>query len=120
MASNPRKAASSAEAAKIAAYAQTVHHDLGGTPAPGEKSPAEEPVLHRDSEHVLRTFINNSPSVIFLKDTKGRYVLINEQFEKRFQLTAQQVIGCSDPEIFAPEQAAQFQANDQRVLSTGI
>src|SRR5207253_6411382 len=36
----------------------------------------------RDSEQRLHAIIDNSPAMIFLKDTEGRYVLVNRAFEK--------------------------------------
>ena len=35
----------------------------------------------RESEECYRAVIDNSPAAIFLKDTEGRYLLANKQFE---------------------------------------
>ncbi len=66
----------------------------------------------------LQAFMNNSPNAIFIKDLNGRYVQINSQFLKSFGLDRAAVLSHSDIEIFAPEQAAQFIANDARVFAT--
>jgi PAS domain S-box-containing protein len=65
----------------------------------------------------LQAFMNNSPNAIFNKDLSGRYVQINSQFLKSFGLDRAAVLSRNDLEIFPPEQAAQFIANDARVFA---
>jgi PAS domain S-box-containing protein len=71
------------------------------------------------SEARLRAILDHSPAVIFLKDTRGRYLHVNRQFEKRFGLSARDVIGKNDREIFPRKQAALFQTNDRKVFRDG-
>jgi PAS domain S-box-containing protein len=71
------------------------------------------------SEARLKAILDFAPAVIFLKDLQGRYRLVNRQFERIFGFAAGQVEGKTDDELFASEQAAQFQANDQTVLRVG-
>ncbi|MBT9539372.1 PAS domain S-box protein [Thiobacillus sp.] len=74
----------------------------------------------RESEARLQAFLNHSPAVIFLKDVEGRYLHANAKFKQRFRLNTEQVIGRTDAELFAPEQAATFRANDQQVMTSGV
>ena len=73
----------------------------------------------RESEARLRVMLDHSPSLIFLKDLKGRYLDVNQQFERTFHLTRQDIIGKTDHDIFPPEQATAFRANDLKVLQAG-
>lgn len=73
----------------------------------------------RESEDKLQAILDYSPAVIFLKDTPGRYLIVNRQFERLFQLTRQQIIGRTDLEIFPPSQAKAFRSNDALVLQAG-
>ncbi len=73
----------------------------------------------RESEARLQAFLNHSPAVIFLKDVEGRYLHVNAKFQQGFGLSAEQVIGRTDAELFAPDQAAAFSANDHAVLASG-
>lgn len=73
----------------------------------------------RESEARLQAFLNHSPAVIFLKDVEGRYLHVNTKFLQCFGLCSEQVIGRSDAELFAPDQAAEFSANDHAVLASG-
>jgi PAS domain S-box-containing protein len=68
----------------------------------------------------LRAILDHSPAVIFLKDTRGRYLHVNRQFERRFGLGSHDVIGKADAQLFPRKQAAVFQANDRKVLREGI
>jgi PAS domain S-box-containing protein len=73
----------------------------------------------RVSEERFRTIMDNSPSMIFLKDTEGRYLQVNRTFEHNFDVAKGDIVGKTDEEIFAPEQAAAFRANDRTVLAAG-
>lgn len=72
-----------------------------------------------EAEARLRDIMDNSPTLIFFKDTQGRYVDINSEFETIFSLSREQVIGRADAEIFAPDLARQYFENDRKVLETG-
>ena len=70
----------------------------------------------RETETRLQTFFDNSPNLIFLKDRQGRYVYANREFKRALRVTDEKIKGKRDDEVFSPEQAAVFQANDRRVL----
>jgi PAS domain S-box-containing protein len=71
-------------------------------------------------EEWFSEFIQNIPSVAFIKDISGRYLEVNPQFERMFGLSRRQIIGKTDEEIFPREQAAAFRANDLKVLQAGV
>lgn len=73
----------------------------------------------RESEERFRAIMENSPALIFVKDIEGRYLETNRQFETVFHLTRSEIVGKTDLDIFLPEQAAAFRANDRRVLEAG-
>ena len=72
-----------------------------------------------ESEARLQAMLDHRPSLIFLKDLKGRYLEVNQQFERTFHLIRQGIIGKTDHDIFPPEQATTFQANDLKVMEAG-
>jgi PAS domain S-box-containing protein len=74
----------------------------------------------RESEARLRAILDNSPTMVFLKDTEGRYLLVNRQFETAFHLTSKDIAGKTDEEIFPPQQAAAFRADDRKVFQAGV
>ncbi|MFN2508336.1 MAG: response regulator [Chthoniobacterales bacterium] len=72
----------------------------------------------RDSERKLRTIVETTPAVVFIKDLNSRFVLINHRFQELFGYPVEEVIGRSNDFFMAPETAAQIQANDRRVFAT--
>ena len=73
----------------------------------------------RESEERFRSVVNNSPTKIHIKDTEGRYLLLNSEAEKLFGVTEEEARGKTAHEIFPDKQADDFRAHDQAVLETG-
>lgn len=69
----------------------------------------------RESEERLRAILDNTTSVIFVKDMEGRYLLINSEYEKRQGFSREQVLGVTDHALYSQELADQLCANDRRV-----
>ena len=69
------------------------------------------------SEHRLKAILDYSGVPIFLKDLDGRYLLINRCCEELFDMKG--ALGRTDYDLFAPETAEQFRANDRAVLAAG-
>lgn len=76
------------------------------------------PIDHEFSS-LVQDILDHTPSVIYVKDTEFRYLLINRQFETLFHVSRQTIIGKTDFDLFAPDLAAAFRANDVRVLQSG-
>jgi len=79
----------------------------------------KEMAERRQSEAQLEAFMNNSSSVMFIKDLEGRYLHVNEPFDRFFGIARRHAITHTDAELFPPEQAAQFRANDAKALAAG-
>jgi len=79
-----------------------------------EKQEAETRL--RAAQSQLRAILDHSPSLMFSKDTAGRYLEINRAFEINCNVSAAQVLGKRDDQIFPPEQARTLRANDCAVL----
>ncbi|GAB0058418.1 Sensor histidine kinase RcsC [Candidatus Magnetaquicoccaceae bacterium FCR-1] len=76
---------------------------------------------HRElqiSEARLRSILDNTSALVFMKDLHGRYLFINRQYEELFHVANQDLAGKTDFDIFPPEQAAIFEANDRLALSS--
>jgi len=57
----------------------------------------------RVSQARLQAILDNSPSIICLKNLQGRYLLVNRKFAELFHLPLENVIGKTDADIFPPE-----------------
>ncbi|MDR4508707.1 MAG: PAS domain S-box protein [Candidatus Brocadiaceae bacterium] len=66
----------------------------------------------------LQSILDNTTAVIYLKDVRGKFILINRQFEKLFHITKKEIIGKTDKDIFPEEMANAFLSNDQKVRET--
>ncbi len=73
----------------------------------------------RESEARLRAIIDNWPSVIFVKDPQGRYLLANKACEPIAGEPAERIVGKTDHDYLPAEVADRFRADDRRVLETG-
>jgi PAS domain S-box-containing protein len=82
-----------------------------------ERKQAEQ--LLCESESVLKTIMDHSPAIVFLKDREGRYLYTNPQFSAMSGLPPEQMAGKTDSELFSAEQAAAFCANDRAVIDNG-
>ncbi|EKD40934.1 MAG: sensory box histidine kinase/response regulator, partial [uncultured bacterium] len=73
----------------------------------------------QDSQGRFRQILDNSDTVIFLKDLEGKYLAINRRFEELFHIDRVGVVGKTDYDIFPAELAKAFQENDRRALEHG-
>lgn len=76
-------------------------------------------VALQKSEARLQAILDFSPAMIFLKDSEGRYLHVNRQFERAFHIANDDIVGKTDADVFLPPQAAAFHANDRKVLEAG-
>lgn len=83
-----------------------------------ERKHAEQALLQ--SEQRIRAILDNIPSLIFLKDLEGRYLMVNQGFERALGIAKEKVYGKTDEEVYSLEEAAVFRASDRQVLRTGM
>lgn len=81
---------------------------------------AERENALRAKQSQLEGIIGNAPAVIYMKDHHGRYLLVNELFERLFSVTNDDVYGKIDEEIFSLPIARQLHANEEQVLETWL
>ncbi|NGZ25373.1 MAG: PAS domain S-box protein [Magnetococcales bacterium] len=72
----------------------------------------------RNSEERLRSILENTSLVVFIKDLQGRYLFINRRFEELFAITNQEIQGKNDYDLFPAEVASHVRANDQWALQS--
>lgn len=70
--------------------------------------------LHGLKRYLLEIF-DNTPAPIYMKDSEGRYVLINKRFESVSHIFLEEIIGKVDEEIFPEQIATLFRGQDQEV-----
>jgi PAS domain S-box-containing protein len=70
----------------------------------------------RESEARLQAILDNTTTVIYLKDLHGRLILGNRRFEDLTGKTRSEIVGRMDSEVLAGDKLATFRANDEDVL----
>lgn len=64
-------------------------------------------------------FAENLPCIAFIKDSGGRYIYVNELWEKSFHKSFGQWYGKTDHELWPTEVADELVRNDRQVLESG-
>jgi PAS domain S-box-containing protein len=74
----------------------------------------ERQVTERTRE--IQSILKNTPAMVYIKDKKCLYIIVNPKFEKLFGISNEEIQGKSDYDIFPKEIADQLRANDLKVL----
>ncbi|MFH1800221.1 MAG: PAS domain S-box protein [Candidatus Omnitrophota bacterium] len=83
-----------------------------------ERKRGEASLAQREAH--ISSIIENQPGMVWLKDTKGRFLAVNRKFADAGKLKdPQKVIGKTDFDIWPKELARKYQTDDKRVMKTG-
>jgi two-component system CheB/CheR fusion protein len=72
----------------------------------------------RKSRETLLAIMNNSTSIIALKDLAGRYEFVNRQFERFFCVASHDVLGKTDAQVLPRKIADDFRTKELEVVRT--
>ena len=81
-----------------------------------ERRSAEERL--RNSEALYQSLVESLPQNIFRKDLHGVFTFANASFCKELGRTSDQILGRTDFDFFPRELAAQYRADDERVIAS--
>ncbi len=73
----------------------------------------------RQSKTLLQRVIDNSPSIIYAKDTHWRLTLVNKQFANLLNMEPEQIVGNNDHELFPPDEVEAMRATERSVVESG-
>ncbi len=73
----------------------------------------------RVSEQRLQAIVDNTTALVFIKDLELRYVLVNREYERLFDIGRDQIRGKTDFSIHPHDVAETLRANDRQVMETG-
>jgi PAS domain S-box-containing protein len=63
--------------------------------------------------------LDSTKLVVYLKDINGRYLYVNKRYEEVSGVPADKIVGKFDKDLFSPEVADLFLAQDRKVLAHG-
>ena len=93
------------------------HHATQAATTAEERRRAED--AHRASEAFYEALVENLPQNIIRKDLAGRFIFVNQRFCRLIGRPRDEIVGRNDFDLFPRELAAQYQADDRKVLESG-
>ncbi|MGE3310572.1 MAG: PAS domain S-box protein [Limisphaerales bacterium] len=108
----------------IAETARVVRDELGrvkfyeGTVQDITDRKAAEEKVHT-SEILYHSLVEELPQNVFRKDRNEQFIFANSRFCETVGLPPEKVLGKTDLDLFPPELAHKYQADDQRVMAEG-
>jgi len=73
----------------------------------------------RVADRRLTLILEHATAVMYLKDTDGRYVFVNAEYERLFELEAEDLVGRRDADLYPADVVGAVESNDRRVVETG-
>ncbi|MCP4750503.1 MAG: PAS domain S-box protein [Proteobacteria bacterium] len=71
-----------------------------------------------EKETLFQAMLNNTMSLITIRDDQGRYLFINRRFQELFHVSPAEIYGKRDEEIIPKQVAEALQANDRKTLES--
>lgn len=65
----------------------------------------------------LMALLDNTSAVIYMRDTEGRYMVVNREYERLFDVQRENIVGLTDHDLFPQNVADAFRANDLMAIS---
>lgn len=73
-----------------------------------------------ENEELLRTVIDNSSTIVYVKDKNSQFTLVNKSFLQIFQVSNDQVLGRTHDEVCEYKKPQYMRDFEQRILKEGI
>jgi PAS domain S-box-containing protein len=67
----------------------------------------------------LIALLDHTSAVIYMRDADGRYLLVNREYERLFNLRREDIVGLTDHDLFPAPIADAFRANDLQAFARG-
>ncbi len=74
-----------------------------------------EEILRQKTE-LLQNILDNTLSLVVVRDLEGRYLLVNKQYEKMFGKTSDELLGRTPFEVHPPEVATKLLWDDRHII----
>jgi PAS domain S-box-containing protein len=102
-------------------FGEYIHHDrrffTGIVRDVTERKRAEEAL--RASERRLVDIVDHTTALIFIKDLELRYLLVNREYERLFDVRREEMRGKTDFDVHPRDVAETLRANDRQVIESG-
>jgi PAS domain S-box-containing protein len=78
----------------------------------------QRPLAHVGHDQLM-ALIDHTSAVIYMRDVDGRYLLVNREYERLFDVRREDIVGLTDHDLFPPAIADAFRANDLQAFARG-
>lgn len=72
------------------------------------------------TDYTLQAAIRQLPDRVIIKDTHSRFITCNQRFADDLGIRIEDIAGKTDHDFFPPALAASYQADDQKVITSGV
>jgi PAS domain S-box-containing protein len=79
-----------------------------------EKKLAEQRL--QEAKEQLQDILDNTNSLVFIKNLEGKFIFVNKPFERKVKLTSQFILGHTDYDFYAKETADRFWESDNETI----
>ncbi|HEV3411716.1 MAG TPA: ATP-binding protein [Puia sp.] len=73
----------------------------------------------KENQAWLQSILDNSTSLMYIKDPEGRYIMVNLRFREMLHLMDADIVGKTDHELSDPDAADHYKLLDEEVMRTG-
>jgi PAS domain S-box-containing protein len=70
----------------------------------------------RENQQLLESIIDNTSSIIYVKDVNRKFILVNKSFQKLLGLSKDAIVGKTNFDVFPHHIAADFDETDKKVI----
>lgn len=71
------------------------------------------------SRRDLQSIMDNSPAIIYVRDSEGKFSFVNNQFVELYQINHEEIIGQTLCSVFSKELCEQMAAHDKDIFKLG-
>ena len=106
---------------QVAAALNDMSHALGQELSRRFAADAERERLfaaYEQNRWLLQSIIDNTPALVFVRDLKSRFLLVNRRYREAFTNGAD-VVGRHIEDVYGPDEAAGFIVEDKRAAQAG-
>ncbi len=70
----------------------------------------------QEAKDQLQSILDNTNSLVFIKDLEGKFIFVNRPFERKVKLTSQFILGHTDYDFYPKEAADKFWESDNETI----
>lgn len=70
----------------------------------------------QEAKDQLQSILDNTNSLVFIKDLEGKFIFVNRPFERKVKLSSQFIIGHTDYDFYPKEAADKFWESDNETI----